>query len=83
LVLTFQPFIFVYMNYRIKYDYGVLTNKETIVKNATNEMHAKIKLHTWLESKNGKAELRVFSCIVDYGINSDKDIMDFFGGIFK
>lgn len=68
------------MNYRIKYDYGNLKDKETIVKNASCEMHAKIKLNTWLESKNGKAELRVFSCIVDHGFN---DINDFFGGIFK
>lgn len=71
------------MNFRIKYEYGNLKDKETIVKNVSGEMHAKIKLHTWLENKHGKAELRVFSCVADYGFSNNEDIMNFFGGIFK
>jgi hypothetical protein len=67
------------MNFKIKYDYGALTDKEIIVKNVNNQLHAKIKLNTWLESKHGKCNLKIYSCVEDWGLN----INEIFGGIFK
>jgi len=64
------------MDFRITYEYGIHTDKETVVKNCLSELHAKMKLQEWLRKKYGDGELRVFIC-------NNNDIFSVFGDIFK
>jgi len=71
--------------FRIQYDvhckFENFFNKEILVKNCMNEIHAKLKLGEFLEKKYGKEfEVAHFKSIKEEGKNPYSDIFD--SGIF-
>jgi hypothetical protein len=52
------------------------------VKNCINEAHSKVKLEKFLKKKNKDfMEMVVYTCTIEP--LADKDVLDFFNGIFK
>ena len=66
------------MTFTIEYSYNNSPRKKMKVKNCMSELHAKMKLGRYMESKHGKGELAVFNCICGDGIFGD-----IFNDIFK
>jgi hypothetical protein len=89
--------------FNIKYDIvfeGGITepDKDTKVKNCISDMHAKVKLHTWVETREKKKgsqfkTIVIKSCNEDYGLGEFGDMpadaglgdafLSLFGGMMK